>query len=241
MVSRNHKHHFLTLYFNVAFFFFKVKEGLFREKRTPQTECGSSWKAREAPGYGIVSFYVVVAIQLLSRVGLFSTTWTSACQASLSFTMFQTLLKLIFIELMMLSYHIILSCLLLLSSICTSIRVFSSESALCIRWPTYWSFSFSISLSSEYSGLIFFRIDWFHFLAGQLFVTLGTEDHQAPLSLGFSKQTYWSELPGHSPGNLLDPGIKPASLVSPPLAGGSLPLSPPGKKILLSKSFNSLL
>ena len=168
MVSRNHKHHFLTLYFNVAFFFFKVKEGLFREKRTPQTECGSSWKAREAPGYGIVSFYVV-AIQLLSRVGLFSTTWTSACQASLSFTMFQTLLKLIFIELMMPSKHLIL-CFpppFLLPLIFPGVRVFSNELALCIRWPKCWSFSFSISPSKEYSGLISFRIDWFDLLAAQ--------------------------------------------------------------------------
>ena len=151
-------------------------------------------------------------------------------QASLSFTMFQTLLKLVFTELMMLSSLIILSCLLLLlPSICTSIRVFSSKSALRIRWPKYCSFSFSISLSSEYSGSIFFRTDWFHFLAGQLFATLWTEDCQAPLSMGFSRQAYWSELPGPSPGNLLDRGIKPASLVSPPLGGGSLSLSPPGK------------
>ena len=141
----------------------------------------------------------------------------------------------------MLSNHIILSCLLfLLPSICTNIRVFFSESALRIRWPKYWSFSFSISLSSEYSGLIFFRIDWFHFLAGQLFVTLWTEDHQAPLSMGFPRQAYWSELPGPSPGNLLDPGIKPASLVSPLLARGSLPRSPPGKNILLSKRVSTV-
>ena len=141
----------------------------------------------------------------------------------------------------MLSNHIILSCLLLfLPSICTNIRVFSSESPLRIRWPKYWSFSFSISLSSEYSGLIFFRIDWFHFLAGQLFATLGTEDHQAPLSMGFYRRAYWSELPGPSPGNLLDPGIKPASLVSPPFVGGSLPVSPPGKNILLSKRVSTV-
>ena len=142
------------------------------------------------------------------------------------------LLKFMSTESVILSNHIILSCLLfLLPSICTNIRVFSSESALRIRCPKYWSFSFSISLSSEYSGLIFFRIDWFHFLAGQLFATLWTEEHQASLSMGFSRQAYWSELPGPSPGHLLDPGIKPASLVSPPLARGSLPRSPPGKNI----------
>ena len=91
------------------------------------------------------------------------------------------------------SNHLIPCCPLLLPSIFPSIKVFSSESALRFSWPKYWSFS--ISLSSEYSGLIFFRIDWLHFLAGQLFATLWTEDRQAPLSMGFSRQAYWSELP----------------------------------------------
>ena len=96
------------------------------------------------------------------------TSWTWACQASLSFTVSQSLLKLMPIESVMPSNHLILyHPLLFLPSIFPSIRVFSNESALHIRWPEYWSFSFSISPSNEYSGLIFFRIDWFDLLAVQ--------------------------------------------------------------------------
>ena len=88
--------------------------------------------------------------------------------ASPSFTISRSLLKLMSIELVMPSNHLILCCLLLLlPSVFPSIRVFSNELALCISWPKYWSFSFSISLSSEYSGLISFRIDWFDLLAVQ--------------------------------------------------------------------------
>ena len=91
-----------------------------------------------------------------------------ARQASFSFTISQSLLKLMSIESVIPSNHLILSHpLLLLPSIFPSIRVFSSESALCIRWPKYWSFSFSISPSNGYSGLIYFRIDWFDLLAAQ--------------------------------------------------------------------------
>ena len=94
--------------------------------------------------------------------------WTAACQAFLSFTISQSLLKLMSIESVMPSNQLILCHpLLLLPSIFPSIRVFSSESALCIRWPKYWSFSFSIRPSNEYSGLISFRIDWFDLLAVQ--------------------------------------------------------------------------
>ena len=90
------------------------------------------------------------------------TPWTVAHQASLFFTIFQSLLKRMSIELVMTSNHLILCHpFLFLLSIFPSIRVSSSESALCIRWPKYWSFSFSISPSNEYSGLISFRIDWF--------------------------------------------------------------------------------
>ena len=97
---------------------------------------------------------------------LFETPWTAAHQASLSITMSQSLLKLMSIESVMPSHHLIICCpLLLLPSIFPSIRVFSKESVLPIRWPKYWSFSFSISLSNEYSGLISFRIDCFDFLA----------------------------------------------------------------------------
>ena len=93
------------------------------------------------------------------------TPWTTACQASLSFTISQSLLKLMSIESVMPSNHLILCRpLLLLSSVFSSIRVFSSESALCIRSPKYWSFSFSISPSNECSGLVSFKIVWFYFL-----------------------------------------------------------------------------
>ena len=106
--------------------------------------------------------------QLLSCVRFFVTSWIAACQASLSKTNSQSLLKLMFIESVMPSNHLILCHpLLLLTSIFPSIRVFSNESVLCIRRPKYWSFSFSISSSNEYSGLISFRIHWLDLLAIQ--------------------------------------------------------------------------
>ena len=109
-----------------------------------------------------------ISVQLLSRVGLFVTPWTVAHQASLSITNSWSLLKLMSIESVMPSNHFILCCPpLLLPSIFASIRVFSKESVLCIRWPKYWSFSFSISPPNEYSGLISFRIDLFDLLAVQ--------------------------------------------------------------------------
>ena len=108
------------------------------------------------------------SVQSLSRVQLFATPWTAAHQASLSITNSQNLLKLMSIELVMPSSHLILCHpLLLLPSIFPSNRVFSNESALCIRWPKSWSFSFSISPSNEYSGLISFRMDWLDLLAVQ--------------------------------------------------------------------------
>ena len=106
------------------------------------------------------------SVQSLSRVWLFATPWTAAHQASLTITNSQSLLKLMSIESVMPSNHLIPCCLLLLlPSVLPSIRVFSNESALHIRWPKYWSFSFSISPSSEYSGLISFRMDWLDLLA----------------------------------------------------------------------------
>ena len=103
----------------------------------------------------------ISSVKLFSRIQLFVTPWTAAHQASLSITNSQSLLKLMSIELMMLSNHLVLCHpLLLLPSIFPSIRVFSNESALPIRWPKYWSFSFSISPSNEHSGLISFRMDW---------------------------------------------------------------------------------
>ena len=107
-------------------------------------------------------------VQLLSCVQLLVTPWTTACQAFLSFTISLSFFKLMCTESVMPSNHLI-SCypLLLLPSIFPSLRVFFNESALRIRWPEYWSFSFSISPSSEYSWLISFRIDWFDLLAFQ--------------------------------------------------------------------------
>ena len=110
----------------------------------------------------------VQSVQKLSRVWLFVTPWTAACQASLSITNSWSLLKLMSIESVMPSNHLILCHpLLLLPSIFPSIRVFSNESALHMRWPKYWSFSFNISPSYEYPGLIPFRMDWLDLLAVQ--------------------------------------------------------------------------
>ena len=108
------------------------------------------------------------SVQSLSRVRLFATPWTAARQASLSIGNSQSLLKFMSIELVMPSNHLILCCsLFFLPSILPSIRLFSNESVLNIRWPKYWSFSFSISPSNEYSGLISFRVDWLDLLAVQ--------------------------------------------------------------------------
>ena len=109
-----------------------------------------------------------ISVQSLSHVQLFVTPWTAAGQASLSITNFWSLLKLMSIGSVMPSNHLILCYpLLLLPSIFPSIRVFSNESVLCIRWPKYWSFNFSIRPSNEYSGLISFRMDWIDLLAVQ--------------------------------------------------------------------------
>ena len=108
------------------------------------------------------------SVQLLSRVWLFATSWTGARQASLSITNSQSLPKLMSIESVMPSNHLILCRpLLFLPSIFPSIRVFSNESALRMRWPKYWSFSFNISPSCEHSGLISFRVDWLDLLVVQ--------------------------------------------------------------------------
>ena len=103
-----------------------------------------------------------VALQLLSHVQLFANPWTAARQASLSFTISWSSLKFVSVESLMSSNHLVLCRpLLILPSIFPSIRIFTNESALCITWPKYWSFSFSISPSNEYSGLISFMNDWF--------------------------------------------------------------------------------
>ena len=108
------------------------------------------------------------SVQLLSHVRLFGMPWIAACQASLSITNSRDLLKLTSIKSVMPSSHLILCRpLLLLPPIPPSIRVFSNESTLCMRWPKYWSFSFSISPSNEHPGLISFRMDWLDLLAVQ--------------------------------------------------------------------------
>ena len=110
----------------------------------------------------------ISSVQSLSRVWLFATPWTVACQASLSITNSRSLPKLISVESVIPSKHLILCHFLLLPPlIFPSIRVFSNESVLCIRWPKYWSFSFNISSSNEYSVLISFRTDWFEFPTAQ--------------------------------------------------------------------------
>ena len=110
----------------------------------------------------------ISSVQLLGCVRLFVTPWTAACQAFLSITNSWSLLKLMSIELVIPSNHLTLCHpLLFLPSIFPSIRVFSNDSVLCISWPNFWSFHFSISPSNEYSGLISFTIDWFDLLAVQ--------------------------------------------------------------------------
>ena len=114
------------------------------------------------------SFPQFSSVQLLSRVWLFATPWIAACQASLSITNSWSSPKLTSIESVMPSSHLILCRpLLLLPPIPPSIRVFSNESTLCIRWPKYWSFSFGISPSKEHPGLISFRMDWLDLLVVQ--------------------------------------------------------------------------
>ena len=126
----------------------------------------------------------VVVVQLHSHVRLFTTPWTAAGQASLSFTISQSLLKLMSIELMMPFNHLILCRPLLLPlSIFPSIRVSSNGSALHIRWPKYWNFSFNINPSSEYSGLISFRMDRFDLLAVQGILKSLLQHHSSKASV----------------------------------------------------------
>ena len=126
------------------------------------TVCNSVFQIR------FPTFISVQSIQLLSRVRLFATPWIAACQASLSITNSRSSPKLMCIESVMPSSHLIFCRpLLLLPPIPPSIRVFSNESTLCMRCPKYWSFSLSISPSNEYLGLVSFRMDWLDFLAVQ--------------------------------------------------------------------------
>ena len=121
---------------------------------------------------------------MLSCVQLFPTPWTIAFHASLSITNSQILLKLMSTELVMPSNHLILCCPLLFpTSIFPSIRVFSQQSVLHIRWPKYWNFSFSISPSSEYSGLISFRMEWLDLLAFQMNLKSLLQHHSSKASI----------------------------------------------------------
>ena len=134
-----------------------------------------------------------VDVQSLTRVWLFETPWTAALQASLSITNYWSLFKLMFIKLVMLSKCLILCRPLLLPpSIFPSIRVFSNESALPIRWPKYWSFSFSISISNEYSGLISFRMDWLDLLAVQGTLKSLLQHHSSKASILWRSASLWS-------------------------------------------------
>ena len=161
----------------------------------------------------IIQFYFLKfsSVQSLSCVWLFVTPWIAALQAALSITNSQSLLKLMSIESVMPSSHLILCHpLLLLPSIFPSIRVFSNVSALHIRWPKYWSFSFSISPSNEHPGLISFRMDWLDLLAVQLI-------YLAALGLSWDM---WDLVPWS--------GIKRRP---PALGAWSLTHGPPGKSL----------
>ena len=137
----------------------------------------------------------------VTRIRLFATPWTAACQASLSITNSQTLLKLRSIESLMPSNHLILCHPLLPPLLFPSIRVFSNESVLRIRWPKYWRFSFSISPSNEYSGQISFKIDWLDLLAVQGTLKSLLQHHSSKASIRCSAffvvqlshpyMTYW--------------------------------------------------
>ena len=140
----------------VCFLCHLVERGQDEETRSPR-------KVRDT-----IKIYIKSVQFSRSVVSDSATPWTAACQDSLPITNSQSLLKLMSIELVMPSNHLILCCPLLFpSSIFPSIRIVSNESVLCITWPKYWSFSFSISSSNEYSGLISFRMDWLDLLAVQ--------------------------------------------------------------------------
>ena len=153
-------------------------------------------KHSQIPGYRRNRMHISISIfavfQLLNHVQLFATQWTAACEAFLSFTISVSLLKFMSIELVMLSIHLILCCpLLLLPSGFLSIRVFLNELALCIRWPKDWSFSFSNSPSSEYSGLISFRIAWFDLLEVQRSLKSLLQLHNSKASIFNSHPYLW--------------------------------------------------
>ena len=139
------------------------------------------------------------SVQSLSCVQLFATPWTAAHQASLSFTVSQSLLKFMFIESVMPPNHLILyHPLLLLPSIFPSVRIFSSELVLPVRWPKYWSFSFSINPSNEYSGLISFRINWLDLLAVQGTLKSFFQHHSSKHHFFGAQPCLWSNFHIHT-------------------------------------------
>ena len=147
-------------------------------------------KCHRRVGHHLVT---ISSVQSLSSVQFFATPWTAARQASLSTSNSHSLFKLMCIESVMPSNHLILCHpLLLLLSIFASIRVFSNESFLRISWPKYWSFSFSISPSNEYSGLISFRMDWFDFLAVQGTLKSLLQHHSSKHQFFGSQLSLWS-------------------------------------------------
>ena len=160
-----------------------------------KTQCNQKKKESLGP---VLETYQFSSGQSLSHVRLFATIWTAACQACLSITNSQSLPKLMSIESVTPSNHLILCLPLIPPSIFPSIRVYSSESVLPIRWPKYWSFSFSISPSNEHSGLISFRMDWLDLLAVK------------GLSTAFSNSTESKQVCGN--------GSLPSPLPPPPRA-----------------------
>ena len=135
--------------------------------------------------------YIVLSIQSLSHVQMFVTPWITGGQASLSITNCQSLPKLMSIESVMPSSHLILCCpLLFLPPIPPSIRVFSNESTLHMRWPKYWSFSLSISPSNEHPGLIFFKMDWLDLHAVQGTLKSLLQHHSSKASVSTNKSTF---------------------------------------------------
>ena len=169
-----------------------------------------SWPGLFHPNSRKLGFREVFSsVQSLSHVQLFATPWTAALQTPLSITNSQSLLKLMSIQSVRASNHLILCCPLLLPpSIFPSIRVFSKESALCIRWPKYWSFSFNISPSNEHSGLISFRMDWLDLLAGQGTLKSLLQHHSSKAS---KVNPFWALINSPRPMQTYKPAVWPVS------------------------------
>ena len=185
-----HSHHILN--FPLDHWVLGIIDSLFQVKRktlwVSKATCLflqlARWLPHSVSQYScLISVHDISSVQSLSHVWLFAIPWTAACQVSLSITNSENVLKLMSIELVMSSNHLILCHhLILLPSIIPSIRVFSNES-VHIRWPKYWSFSFSISPSNEYSGLISFRMDWLDHLAVQETLKRVLQHHSSKASI----------------------------------------------------------